>query len=313
MTKARLVFEPGQRFGRWTVLGPGERPHSAAHGNHWLCRCDCGNERAVSANSLSCGNSRSCGCYKVEVARAIIKRNKTHGMTDTIEYSRWSNMIGRCECPSNNAYSDYGGRGIAVCERWRRGDGERSGFECFFADMGPVPDGLSLDRRDVNGNYSPDNCRWADKTTQANNKRPKRKAIPDLIKLLVVLRQNARCTHCSERLGDNLSSINFDHRPPISTRAIAKDATDYVPAQLDPEYIEALHVDCHSTRTHGPGNERRITTRGGDIGDAAHIRRVSAKHQEFRSRLLRKEHPEWVGEVRKRKIPSRPFPKKPRA
>jgi hypothetical protein len=104
--------------------------------------------------------------------------------------------------------------------------------------------------------------------------RPKRKAIPDRIKLQVVLRQDGRCPHCGERLGP-LSGLNFDHRPAIINRPVNEDDTDYVPPQLDPEYIEAIHeLPCHRERTIGRGGEKRITTAGSDIGIRDKTRRL---------------------------------------
>jgi hypothetical protein len=88
----------------------------------------------------------------------------THGRTNTSAYWRWRAMIQRCTNPKNSQWTSYGGRGIAVCERWRT-------FENFYADMGDPPPGMSLDRIDVNGNYEPSNCRWATFSRQARNLR----------------------------------------------------------------------------------------------------------------------------------------------
>jgi len=93
--------------------------------------------------------------------------------------------------------------------------------------------------------------------------RPKRKAIPDAVKLRAVLRVEGRCLQCGERLGD-LSGLQFDHRPALVNRPVNEAGTDYVPAQLDPEHIDPLHMKCHDTRTNGPGGEKRITTAGSD-------------------------------------------------
>jgi hypothetical protein len=91
---------------------------------------------------------------------------KTHGHTRgkvfTRTYSIWASMLARCSTPSATGYANYGGRGISVCEKWRK-------FEGFLEDMGECPDGLSIDRLDTNGNYEPGNCRWASDAEQARN------------------------------------------------------------------------------------------------------------------------------------------------
>ncbi len=97
-------------------------------------------------------------------------RATTHGQTaggqTSREYRSWRDMIQRCTNPKNKRWQSYGGRGISVCSRWLES------FEAFYADMGPRPEGKTLDRRNVNGNYEPDNCRWATDAEQAQNKRP---------------------------------------------------------------------------------------------------------------------------------------------
>lgn len=121
--------------------------------------------------------------------------------------------------------------------------------------------------------------------------RPKRKAIPDKVKLEVVLRQEGRCPACGERLG-LLSGLNFDHRPAIINRPVNEDGTDYVPPQLDPEHIEAIHIKpCHDVRTNGPGGEKRITTAGSDKHIARKNDRLQEAQAEFRERLLAKGEP----------------------
>lgn len=120
--------------------------------------------------------------------------------------------------------------------------------------------------------------------------RPKRKAIPVAVKLESVLRLDGKCPHCSERLGD-LKGLNFDHRPALINRSVNEAGTDYVPPQLDPEFIEPMHIDCHKQRTFGPGGEKRITTAGSDIGIRDKVDRLSEGADEFRRMLMAKGKP----------------------
>lgn len=115
--------------------------------------------------------------------------------------------------------------------------------------------------------------------------RPKRKQPPIKLKLEVVLAQNSLCKHCGERLG-KLEEIHFDHRPALINREVNAEGTDYIPPQLDPEYLHAIHkTPCHKVRTAGPGGEKRITTAGSDIHTRDKTRRLRDKRLEREAEL----------------------------
>lgn len=163
----RQTTRVGDRYGRWEVEA---RATSRFYGRHehrvWLCRCDCGTVRQVAEPSLRSGSSTSCGCYTVERS---VEANSTHGHVNgkraTSEYTAWQAMNARCRNPNNPRYASYGGRGIAICERWKR-------FENFWSDMGPKPSkSHQLDRVDNDRGYEPGNCRWATPAVQMVNRR----------------------------------------------------------------------------------------------------------------------------------------------
>jgi hypothetical protein len=126
----------------------------------FLTKCDCGIEKTMSIQTVRA--SVGCGCTRLEAVRKAVI---THGMSETPEYRVWTSMFRRCRNKNDKSYKDYGGRGISVCDRWRN-------FSLFVLDMGLIPEkGYSIERKFVDGNYEPENCRWATRKEQNRNTR----------------------------------------------------------------------------------------------------------------------------------------------
>lgn len=146
----------GNRYGKLVVVGFShmDRKHS-----YYFCKCDCGNEITARSDCLKTGTIKSCGC--------LVKDNhvKTHGQSRSKLYRVYYGMKQRCYNPNHKAYYRYGGRGISICEEWK------NDFKAFYdwAIENGYQDGLTIDRKDYNGNYEPNNCRWVTQAEQSRN------------------------------------------------------------------------------------------------------------------------------------------------
>ena len=163
---SRRKDETGNVYGRLTVISYGgtEVKPSGQKFSTWICLCECGEQTTVAASALRQGATQSCGCFHKERS---IESNTTHGDAGKTAYNAWCSMRARCLIPTSSGYSDYGGRGITICDRWVD---EKDGYLNFLGDMGEPPKSTSLDRINNDGNYYPENCRWADKSTQNFNR-----------------------------------------------------------------------------------------------------------------------------------------------
>lgn len=156
----RLIDLTGQKFGKLTVIKRVE--NNKDYGSKWLCKCDCGNEVIVFSNNIRRGNTQSCGCL-------FLDSHIKHKLYGTNVYKVWDNMRNRCLNPNATGFKNWGGRGITIFKPWIED------FQLFYDYVSKLPffgeNGRTLDRINNNGNYEPDNLRWATRKEQNDNKR----------------------------------------------------------------------------------------------------------------------------------------------
>lgn len=163
----KLLDLTGQKYNRLTVIerAPDFFDKNGKRKTKWLCKCDCGKHVSVATHDLRSGHTSSCGCYQRE---RTSEAGKKHGLKHTAIYKKWLAIKDRCFNSRNKRFHCYGGRGITVCEEWK------NDFQAFYNYVSMLPHfgekGYSLDRIDNNGNYEPNNVRWATETEQARNK-----------------------------------------------------------------------------------------------------------------------------------------------
>lgn len=180
----------GDNFNFLTVVA--KAPCIGKHRRHyWKCECVCGNTKNIRASHIISGHIKSCGCKMKEL---VSLSNKRHGYSHSKTYVAWEGMKQRCLTPAHKAYKHYGGRGISICKRWMK-------FENFLADMGEVPEGKTLERKNNNKGYTPDNCVWATHLEQGRNRRNN--------KIIKYLGERLPLSIWTEKLGLNYYTVHY--------------------------------------------------------------------------------------------------------
>lgn len=190
----------GRRFGRLVAVSIAD--YRLNNAIVWQCVCDCGNHKDARAASLKKGDVKSCGCLKAECKPPD---TTVHGMSGYSGFKTWEGMHRRCSNPKDKDFALYGGRGIRVCEAWHDPT-------VFANDMGEKPNGCSLDRIDPNGDYCPENCRWATPAEQGANKRTNRMIEHDG----QVLHMSEWCRRLSVKPSTVLNRLNSGMDPSLA-------------------------------------------------------------------------------------------------
>lgn len=224
-TRKPLIL--GSVFGRLTVTA------ACRDIKYYVCACSCGETKRVRVDHLRTGKIRSCGCLRNELSSSrtdnLHEANKTHGLSKSDVYDTWRGMKTRCGNKNNSAYSYYGGRGLSVCKRWL------NSFENFISDMGPRPDGFTLERKNNALGYSPKNCVWASRSDQQNNRRVNRRVVYN--GKTYTVSQLAELTGVHR----NTITLRIDSGLPIE-KIVSRDRLIGFSSKLSPKDVESIRA-----------------------------------------------------------------------